>query len=88
MAWRCSGTTNKELVANLFKRGLINSTIVRDAMEKVRYLFYERLANPIYRTQASKFQAMDFFSPLYQLEPRPLYRQSIECQICSLMITE
>jgi protein-L-isoaspartate(D-aspartate) O-methyltransferase len=35
MAWRCSGNTNKELIDNLFKGGLITSSRVRDAMMKV-----------------------------------------------------
>lgn len=35
MAWRSSGNTNKELVDNLFKHGLITSERVRDAMLKV-----------------------------------------------------
>jgi hypothetical protein len=35
MAWRCSGSSNKELVENLFKNGLIASSTVRDAMMRV-----------------------------------------------------
>jgi hypothetical protein len=35
MAWRCSGSSNKELVDNLFRGGLITSSRVRDAMMKV-----------------------------------------------------
>jgi hypothetical protein len=35
MAWRCGGRTNKELVENLFKEGLITSPIVKAAMEEV-----------------------------------------------------
>jgi len=35
MAWRCSGSSNKELVENLFKNGLITSSRVRDAMMMV-----------------------------------------------------
>jgi hypothetical protein len=35
MAWRCSGSSNKELVDNLFKGGLITSSRVRDAMMRV-----------------------------------------------------
>jgi protein-L-isoaspartate(D-aspartate) O-methyltransferase len=35
MAWRCSGSSNKELVENLFKNGLITSSRVRDAMMRV-----------------------------------------------------
>src|ERR1700759_3413439 len=32
MAWRCSGSTNKELIGNLFSASLITSPIVRNAM--------------------------------------------------------
>jgi protein-L-isoaspartate(D-aspartate) O-methyltransferase len=35
MAWRCSGSSNKELVENLFRADLIKSSRVRDAMMKV-----------------------------------------------------
>lgn len=32
MAWYCSGSTNTELVENLFKAGLIKNERVKDAM--------------------------------------------------------
>ena len=35
MAWSCSGRTNKELIENLFRNGLIKSPVVKAAMEKV-----------------------------------------------------
>jgi len=35
MAWRCSGSTNVELIENMASNGLINSARVRDAMRKV-----------------------------------------------------
>jgi hypothetical protein len=35
MAWRCGGRTNKELIENLFKEGLVTSPIVKTAMENV-----------------------------------------------------
>ncbi len=40
MAWRCSGRTNAELVANLFAAGLITSPRVRDAMSAVDRAHY------------------------------------------------
>ena len=33
MAWRCSGSSNDELVGNLYKAGIIKSTRIRDAMK-------------------------------------------------------
>jgi protein-L-isoaspartate(D-aspartate) O-methyltransferase len=39
MAWSCSGRTNKELIENLFKNGLIKSPVVKAAMEKVSLPF-------------------------------------------------
>jgi protein-L-isoaspartate(D-aspartate) O-methyltransferase len=36
MAWYCSGSTNTELVENLFKGGLIKDERVKDAMLSVR----------------------------------------------------
>lgn len=44
MAWRSSGTTNGELIHNLFRNGLISSPRVRDAMIKVDRAHY--CANP------------------------------------------
>jgi protein-L-isoaspartate(D-aspartate) O-methyltransferase len=32
MAWYCSGSTNTELIENLFKAGLIQNERVKDAM--------------------------------------------------------
>ncbi|KAK4946427.1 hypothetical protein LTR10_014626 [Elasticomyces elasticus] len=40
MAWRCSGRTNAELIANLFNAGLITSPRVRDAMTSVDRAHY------------------------------------------------
>jgi protein-L-isoaspartate(D-aspartate) O-methyltransferase len=40
MAWRCSGRTNSELIANLFSGGLISSPRVRDAMSSVDRAHY------------------------------------------------
>ncbi|TAQ87337.1 hypothetical protein B7494_g4308 [Chlorociboria aeruginascens] len=40
MAWRCSGNSNKELIDNLFKNGLIMDERVRDAMMKVDRAHY------------------------------------------------
>lgn len=36
MAWTCSGSTNAELIGNLWHAGLIKDERVRDAMLKVR----------------------------------------------------
>lgn len=36
MAWYCSGTSNSELVENLFREGLIKSPRVKEAMKMVR----------------------------------------------------
>jgi len=38
MAWRCSGNTNKELIENLFRSGLIASPKVKAAMSKASSL--------------------------------------------------
>jgi protein-L-isoaspartate(D-aspartate) O-methyltransferase len=35
MAWRCGGSSNTELVNNLFRANIIKSERVRDAMLKV-----------------------------------------------------
>jgi hypothetical protein len=35
MAWRSTGATNKDLIENLFRNGLITSPLVKNAMEKV-----------------------------------------------------
>jgi protein-L-isoaspartate(D-aspartate) O-methyltransferase len=40
MAWRCTGTTNAELLANLRKAGLIKSPLVLDAMTRVDRAHY------------------------------------------------
>jgi protein-L-isoaspartate(D-aspartate) O-methyltransferase len=40
MAWRCSGTTNAELVANLFSAGLVTDPLVRDALARVDRAHY------------------------------------------------
>lgn len=40
MAWRCSGRSNSELIANLFSAGLISSARVRDAMSTVDRAHY------------------------------------------------
>jgi len=42
MAWRCSGHSNSELIANLFSSGLIKSARVRDAMISVDRAHYCR----------------------------------------------
>lgn len=42
MAWRCSGTTNAELVANMHSSRLISSDLVKDAMSKVDRANYVR----------------------------------------------
>jgi protein-L-isoaspartate(D-aspartate) O-methyltransferase len=36
MAWYCSGSTNSDLVENLFQEGLIKDARVKDAMMRVR----------------------------------------------------
>ncbi|RDW67946.1 protein-L-isoaspartate(D-aspartate) o-methyltransferase [Coleophoma cylindrospora] len=40
MAWQCSGSTNEELIDNMFKNGLITSERVRDAMKNVDRKYY------------------------------------------------
>jgi len=40
MAWRCSGRTNAELIANLYKSGLITSAHVKDSMSSVDRAHY------------------------------------------------
>lgn len=40
MAWQCSGRSNEELIENLWRRGLIKSPTVRDAMKKVDRAHY------------------------------------------------
>ncbi|KEF62100.1 protein-L-isoaspartate O-methyltransferase [Exophiala aquamarina CBS 119918] len=40
MAWRCSGHSNSELIANLFAKGLIKAPRVRDAMSSVDRAHY------------------------------------------------
>jgi protein-L-isoaspartate(D-aspartate) O-methyltransferase len=40
MAWRCTGTTNAELIANLRKAALIKSPLVLDAMTRVDRAHY------------------------------------------------
>lgn len=35
MSWMCSGASNKELVANLWKHGIIKTPRIREAFEKV-----------------------------------------------------
>lgn len=40
MAWRSSGTTNKELIENLFKNGLIKNPTVKAAMSNVDRAHY------------------------------------------------
>lgn len=42
MAWYCSGSTNTELIENLFKAGLIHDERVKDAMIGVSILMYIR----------------------------------------------
>ena len=39
MAWHCSGSSNTELVENLFKAGLIKNERVKDAMLRVSIIF-------------------------------------------------
>lgn len=38
MAWYCSGSTNTELIENLFKAGLIHNERVKDAMMGVSFI--------------------------------------------------
>ena len=53
MAWRSSGSSNKELTDNLFRHGLITSPQVKSAMENVgatngfylAYLIYSELSH-------------------------------------------
>ena len=40
MAWRCSGNSNRELVAKLAKSGIITNASVRHAMEKTDRALY------------------------------------------------
>lgn len=58
MAWYCSGSTNTELVENLFKAGLIHNERVKDAMlgvsieyinisDSLFFLTWLRLIEPI-----------------------------------------
>jgi len=42
MAWRCSGTTNVELIENMYRNKLIKSDLVKDAMMKVDRANYVR----------------------------------------------
>lgn len=43
MAWYCSGSSNTELIENLFKAGLIKNERVKDAMLRVSILFHRIL---------------------------------------------
>lgn len=38
MAWRCGGETNTELVENLFRNKIVQTTRVKEAMLKVNLL--------------------------------------------------
>jgi len=42
MAWRCSGTTNFELIENMCRNKLIKSDLVKDAMVNVDRANYVR----------------------------------------------
>jgi protein-L-isoaspartate(D-aspartate) O-methyltransferase len=46
MAWYCSGTTNAELIENLFKEGLIKSDRVKKAMMGVSFTLLLPLPPP------------------------------------------
>ncbi|KAI0370591.1 Pcmt1-prov protein [Pilatotrama ljubarskyi] len=48
MAWRCTGATNAELIANMAKAGIISSDRVAAAMTKVNRAHYVRFANTAY----------------------------------------
>ncbi|KAI0355916.1 Pcmt1-prov protein [Trametes cingulata] len=48
MAWRCTGATNAELIANMAKAGIISSDRVAAAMTKVNRMNYVRFANTAY----------------------------------------
>lgn len=48
MAWYCSGSTNSELVENLFKEGLIKDERVKEAMMKVSRKYYLHRTPTIY----------------------------------------
>ena len=52
MAWRCSGSTNIELIDNMARKGLINSARVRN----VRRIY--RLADPLISAAELVSQAM------------------------------
>lgn len=46
MAWYCSGSTNTELIENLFKAGLIHNARVKDAMIGVSSMDYHLIQCP------------------------------------------
>lgn len=46
MAWYCSGSTNTELIENLFKAGLIHNERVKDAMIGVSSIEYYLIQCP------------------------------------------
>lgn len=46
MAWYCSGSTNTELIENLFKAGLIHNERVKDAMTGVSSIDYDLIQGP------------------------------------------
>lgn len=46
MAWYCSGSTNPELIENLFKAGLIHNERVKDAMIGVSSIDYDLVQGP------------------------------------------
>ncbi|KAI8972829.1 Pcmt1-prov protein [Trametes punicea] len=48
MAWRCTGATNAELIANMAKAGIINSERVTAAMTKVDRANYVRFPDSAY----------------------------------------
>ncbi|KAI0792306.1 protein-L-isoaspartate O-methyltransferase [Abortiporus biennis] len=51
MAWRCSGTTNNELIDNMVKAKLIQADSVAAAMKSVdraNYIYYENLKDQTY----------------------------------------
>ncbi|KAI9028696.1 protein-L-isoaspartate O-methyltransferase [Hyaloraphidium curvatum] len=48
MAWRCSGATNAELVANLAKAGIIRSPTVENAMLAIDRRHYVRQGDPYF----------------------------------------
>lgn len=53
MAWRCSGSTNAELVDNLVRGGLLQTPRVIDAFKRVDRRFYVQDKYEAYRDSPS-----------------------------------